>query len=82
MQRAPRDVLPNQPKKERVSNPTPYPFAHMMTATIMFWRVDHSVDGRTRSAQASHPLGVARPLAWGRRLAQGGDLGFDGGECA
>jgi hypothetical protein len=24
MQRTPRDVLPNQPKKERVSNPTPY----------------------------------------------------------
>ena len=26
MQRAPRDVLPSQPKKERVSNPNPYPY--------------------------------------------------------
>ena len=42
MQRAPRDVLPNQPKKERVSNPTPYPSAHMMTAAIVFWRVKYS----------------------------------------
>ena len=24
------NVLPNQPKKERVSNPTPYPSAHVM----------------------------------------------------
>ena len=30
-------------KKRRVSNPTPYPSAHMMTAAIIFWRVDDGV---------------------------------------
>ena len=57
MQRAPRDVLPNQPKKERVSNPTPYPSAHMMTAAIIFWRVDHGVDGRSRGCTGFIPTG-------------------------
>ena len=64
MQRTPRDVLPNQPRKERVSNPTIYPSAHVMTAAIFFWRVDHDVDGRSRAAQVLHPLGGG---AWRRR---------------
>ena len=44
-------MLPNQPKKERVSNPTPYPSTHVMTAAMFFWRIDHDVDGRSRKEE-------------------------------
>jgi len=44
----PQGCAAKQPKKERVSNPTPYPSAHVMTAAMFFWRVDHDVGGRSR----------------------------------
>ena len=43
MQRAPSDVLPNQPKKERVLNPTPYPSAHVRRRRSSF-RIVHALD--------------------------------------
>jgi hypothetical protein len=45
--KAPRDVLPDQPKKERVLTPTPYPSAHVMEAERIFQQVNHGIGRRS-----------------------------------
>ena len=76
MQRAPRDVLPNQPKKERVSNPTPYPSAHMMTAAIIFWRVDDGFGGRCRGCTGVTPTGGGPATCMSPQTGAGQRLGL------
>lgn len=69
-------MLPNQPKKERVSNPTPYPSAHMMTAAIIFWRVDDGVGGRCRGCAGVTPTGGGPATCMSPQTGAGQRLGL------